>query len=133
MKTNRFIPIAALAGAFMTAAAPAAVAQNHAPTETTTAQMADTSRLSVVQTRPMQFRVLFNKPQSPKIAVRILDSTGKILFNETKAVQSGYMRYFDLSPLQDGTYTFEIVDGQEKYNQSFDILTQTRRIVSSIR
>lgn len=132
MKTIKIVSIIALLGALMTSTAPGASAQVNVVSEKTSST-ATIAKLYVVQTKPMQFKVVFDKPQSTKIAVHILDSMGEILFNETRAVESSYVRYFDLSSLHDGTYTFEIVDGKEKYTQSFDVLTQTRRIVSSIK
>ncbi len=130
MKTNHFISSVALCGLLLTGSAMSVVAQvTDAPEKITT--QAPTANLVVHQTKPMQFRVLFNTPQNPKIAVRILDSEHTVLYQETKAVQTSYLRYFDLSPLHDGTYTFEIVDGNEKYTQSFDVVTNTRRIVSA--
>lgn len=132
MKTIKFIYTVALMWALLTTTAPGVVAQVNEASEYATTR-ADSAILNVVQTQPMQFKVVFDTPQSSKIAVRILDAQGEVLFNETRAVESGYLRYFDLSSLHDGTYTFEILDGKEKYNKSFDILTQTRRIVSSIK
>ncbi len=130
MKTNHFFLSVALCGFLLTSSAVNLVAQVIDAPEKTTKQV-PTAKLVVLQTKPMQFRVLFNTPQNPKIAVRILDSENTVLYQETKVIQTSYLRYFDLSPLHDGTYTFEIVDGNEKYNQSFDIVTQTRRIVSA--
>jgi len=130
MKTSQFLLSTALCGVLLTASAISVVAQVNDASEKVTTQ-ASTAKLVVVQTKPMQFRVLFNTPHNAKIAVRILDSENTVLYQETKAVQTTYLRYFDLSPLHDGTYTFEIVDGNEKYNQSFDVVTQTRRIVSA--
>lgn len=92
---------------------------------------APTPKLLVLQTKPMQVRVLVNTAQNPKITLRILDSENTVLYQETKVVQTSYLRYFDLPSLLDGTYTFEIVDGNEKYNQAFDVVTQTRWIVSA--
>ncbi len=132
MKTIKIISTMALLAALLTIPAPGANAQVNEVSETTT-KLAETAKFLVVQTKPMQFKVVFDKPLSHKIAISILDSTGESLFTETRVVESGYLRYFDLSSLHDGTYTFVVVDGKEKYNQSFDILTQTRRIVSSIK
>jgi hypothetical protein len=92
---------------------------------------ASISDLSVLQVKPMQFRVSFNNKQSRKLSVRIVDTEKNVLYSENSNVSANYLKYFDLSPLLDGTYTFEVMDGKEKYSQSFDILTQTRRIVSA--
>jgi hypothetical protein len=130
MKTNHFFSTVALCGVLLTSSAISVEAQVTDATEKTATQ-APIATLVVSQTKPMQFRVLFNTPQNPKIAIRILDSENTVLYQEIKAVHKSYLRHFDLSSLHDGTYTFEIVDGNEKYNQSFDVVTQTRRIVSA--
>jgi hypothetical protein len=80
----------------------------------------------------MQFRVSYKNPISKNVAVRILDTDKNVLFSENKRTETNYLKYFDLSTLIDGTYTFEITDGKEKATQSFDILTTTSRAVSSI-
>jgi hypothetical protein len=89
-------------------------------------------KLSVLEIKPMQFRVSYRLPQSKSVVVRILDSDKNVLFTENKHSETNYLKYFDLSTLSDGTYTFELTDGKEKYSQSFDILTKTSRVVSSI-
>ena len=91
---------------------------------------ASISDLTVLQVKPMQFRVSFVTKQSRKVSVRIVDADKNVLYSENSNVPANYMKYFDLTPLLDGTYSFEVVDGKEKYSQSFDILTQTQRIVS---
>ena len=90
------------------------------------------NKLSVLEVKPMQFRVLYNTPQANAISVRILDTNKTVLFSETRRTEANYLKHFDLSTLMDGSYTFEIVDGKEKYTQTFDILTKTSRVVSSI-
>ena len=90
------------------------------------------TKLSVLEIKPMQFRVLYILPESKTLLVRILDTNKNVLFTENKRAESTYLKYFDLSTLTDGTYTFEITDGKEKVSQSFDILTKTSRVVSSI-
>lgn len=91
---------------------------------------ASISDLTVLQVKPMQFRVSFVTKQSRKVSVRIVDADKNVLYSENSNVPANYMKYFDLSPLLDGTYSFEVVDGKDKYSQSFNILTQTQRIVS---
>jgi hypothetical protein len=130
MKTNRLLLTAALCGALLMASATSSMAQFNGVSENTSSPKV-AYKLSVLQTKPMQFRVYYSDPQSSKITIRITDAQDHALFSEVNTVSSGYLRYFDLSPLADGTYTFEIVDGKEKYNQSFDIITKTRRVVSA--
>jgi hypothetical protein len=86
--------------------------------------------LTVLQVKPMQFRVSFVNKLGRKVSVRIVDGDKNVLYSENSHVPNNYVKYFDLSPLLDGTYAFEIVDGKDRYSQTFDILTQTQRMVS---
>ena len=130
MKTKNTLLIAALTGLFLSGSALTANAQTTNATAETTQTVSN--KLNVLQVKPMQFRVSYNNPVSKVVAVRILDTDKNILFSENRRVDKTYLKYFDLSTLVDGTYTFEILDGKEKAAQSFDILTTTSRVVSSI-
>lgn len=107
---------------------------SNAQTSTVSSEKTATAstKLSVLEIKPMQFRVSYILPESKTLLVRILDTNKNVLFTENKRAESTYLKYFDLSTLTDGTYTFEITDGKEKVSQSFDILTKTSRVVSSI-
>jgi len=129
MKTKNTLLIAALTGLLLSGSALTVNAQTNNATEKTETV---SNKLTVLQIKPMQFRVSYNQPTSKIVAVRILDTDKNVLFSESKRVDSNYLKYFDLSTLMDGTYTFEITDGKEKATQSFDILTTTSRVVSSI-
>jgi len=129
MKTKNTLLIAALTGLLLSGSALTVNAQTNIATEKTETV---SNKLTVLQIKPMQFRVSYNQPTSKIVAVRILDTDKNVLFSESKRVDSNYLKYFDLSTLMDGTYTFEITDGKEKATQSFDILTTTSRVVSSI-
>lgn len=128
MKTRNIILAAALTGLLFTGSAIESNAQTTAASDKTIAN----NKLSVLEVKPMQFRVSYIQPQSNNVIVRILDTDRTVLFSESKRAESNYLKYFDLSTLTDGTYTFEITDGKEKFTQSFDILTKTSRVVSSI-
>jgi hypothetical protein len=130
MKTRNTLIIAALTGLLFSGSALTVSAQdnNASATQLETAS----TKLNVMQIKPMQFRVSYNGPVSKNLVVRILDTNRNILFTENRRVDTNYLKYFDLSTLVDGTYTFEITDGKEKATQSFDILTTTSRVVSSI-
>jgi len=129
MKTKNTLLIAALTGLLLSGSALTVNAQANIATEKTESV---SNKLTVLQIKPMQFRVSYNNPVSKNVAVRILDTDKNVLFSESRRVDNSYLKYFDLSTLMDGTYTFEITDGKEKATQSFDILTTTSRVVSSI-
>ncbi|MCF2487246.1 hypothetical protein [Dyadobacter sp. CY347] len=129
MKTKNTLLIAALTGLLLSGSALTVNAQTNIATEKTETV---SNKLTVLQIKPMQFRVSYNNPVSKNVAVRILDTDKNVLFSESRRVDNSYLKYFDLSTLMDGTYTFEITDGKEKATQSFDILTTTSRVVSSI-
>ncbi|MCE7059594.1 hypothetical protein [Dyadobacter sp. CY343] len=130
MKTKNTLIIAALTGLLLSGSALNSFAQDTNVSVENTKSASD--NLSILQIKPMQFRVSYNNPVSNTVAVRILDTENNVLFSENKRVNRNYLKYFDLSTLNDGTYTFEITDGKEKASQSFDILTTTSRVVSSI-
>ncbi|TDB65258.1 hypothetical protein [Arundinibacter roseus] len=131
MKTINYFSKAALLGLLAVLFASPLAAQSTDVSDKT-AHATPQTHLHVTQSKPMQFRVSYINPNANKIIVRILDAQDVILFNETSSIESNYVKFFDLSPLLDGTYTFEILDGKEKHSQSFDIMTQTRRLVSAI-
>lgn len=130
MKTKNTLIIAALTGLLLSGSAFTSNAQDNFATADKT--VTASTKLTVLQVKPLQFRVSYNNPISKNVVVRILDNEKNVLFSENKRVENNYLKYFDLSTLMDGTYTFEITDGKEKTAQSFDILTTTSRVVSSI-
>ena len=130
MKTKNTLIIAALTGLLLSGSAINSIAQDNNVSVENTKSASD--NLNILQIKPMQFRVSYNNPVSNTVVVRILDTDKNVLFSENKRVSTNYLKYFDLSTLIDGTYTFEITDGKEKASQSFDILTTTSRVVSSI-
>ena len=119
MKTKNTLLIAALTGLLLSGLALTANAQTNIATSEKTESAS--TKLTVLQIKPMQFRVSYNNPTSKNVAVRILDTDKNVLFQESKRVDNNSLKYFDLSTLMDGTYTFEITDGKEKATQSFDI------------
>jgi hypothetical protein len=130
MKTKNTLFTAALIGMLISGLAFTSNAQTAIATSDKTEST--NNKLTVLQVKPMQFRVSYNNAQANTVIVRILDTDKNILFSENKRAQASYVKYFDLSTLLDGTYTFEITDGKEKSSQTFDILTKTSRVVSSI-
>ncbi len=130
MKTKNTLIIAALTGLLLSGSALTSNAQDNFATADKTVNAS--TKLTVLQVKPLQFRVSYNNPISKNVVVRILDNEKNVLFSENRRVENNYLKYFDLSTLMDGTYTFEITDGKEKTAQSFDILTTTSRVVSSI-
>lgn len=76
------------------------------------------------------FRVKVENLTRKRVNIQIKDAESNILFEQFGASELQYLRNFDLSKLADGTYTFEVNAGKEKYSQSFQILTETNRTVS---
>jgi hypothetical protein len=129
LKTRNNILAAALTGLLFTGLVFNTNAQDTTASEQTAS--AD-KKLKISEVKPLQFRVSYNKAKSDAVVVRILDADKNVLYAESKRTETGYLKYFDLSTLLDGTYTFEITDGKEKFAQSFDLLTKTSRVVSSL-
>ena len=89
------------------------------------------SNFYVMQVKPMQFKITYNFPVRDRVQVRILDVNRNILFGENTLVYKKYEKYFDLSVFADGQYTFELVDGEEKFSHSISVLTKTTRMVTA--
>jgi hypothetical protein len=70
MKTNKIIAIAALAG--MLFINPAVVSSASANVKNTETPSTAAKKLSVLQVKPLQFRVVYAEPQSKSVLVRIL-------------------------------------------------------------
>lgn len=84
--------------------------------------------VKIDEVRQLVFRVLMNNPSRQKVQILIKDADNNILHEQTPGNDERYIRRFNLSTLADGTYTFEIGSGKDKYTQSFQILTQTNRL-----
>lgn len=59
-----------------------------------------------------KFRLQFNNPTPGKVEITISDAMGNALFH-TKIKDRAFVQTFDLSTLQDGTYTFSVIKGRE--------------------
>jgi|GEM_PF-5842737 len=80
----------------------------------------------------LNFDVRFENPNADRIAVDIQDSNANNLFRDAASASAPrYARRFDLSGLEDGTYTFVITNGKEQFKQAFELRTQvqTSRLV----
>lgn len=130
MKSKNTLIIAALTALLLSAPAFNSFAQDNQVSAENTKSVSE--KLNIMQIKPMQFRVSYSNPTTKSISVRIMDTEKNVLFSENRRVDANYLKYFDLSTLVDGTYTFEVTDGKDRATQSFDILTTTSRVVSSI-
>lgn len=86
----------------------------------------------VMQVKPMQFEVSYKYPKTDRVLVRIKDEGQNVIFVEKTLVYKRYQKNFDLSIMKDGQYTFELIDGNEKFVQSFVVATKTQRMATSL-
>ncbi|MDQ1088045.1 MULTISPECIES: hypothetical protein [unclassified Siphonobacter] len=82
----------------------------------------------LAQDSQLRFQLTFQNPDKKKLTIAIKDKENTTLFTETTTSEA-YLRLFDLSTLGDGKYTFEVLGGKNRYTQSFEISTQTNRVV----
>ncbi len=76
----------------------------------------------------LKFKAIVGTAQQEKLSVVIKNENGKIIYSEN-LLSKGYYRTFDLSSVGDGTYKFEISNGNQTYTQTFQIQTTTVRTV----
>ncbi|MEO6288142.1 MAG: hypothetical protein ABIN80_06935 [Dyadobacter sp.] len=86
----------------------------------------------IIEVKPMQFEVSYKYPKTDRVLVRIKDEEKNILFAEKTLVYKKYHKYFDLSTMKDGIYTFELTDGEHKFSQSFTVATKTLRVATAL-
>jgi hypothetical protein len=89
-----------------------------------------TQRLNVKldEVKKLQFRLAIENPTGRKTYIRILDNQKEVLFATTQR-ETSYVKFFNLANLADGAYTFEVVNGDDTFKKSFEILTQTSRVI----
>lgn len=75
---------------------------------------------------------LVEKMKGKKLTVRLRDAKGQALFVEDIAKNAeGYARRFDVSTLEEGSYTLEVTDGETTLKKSVEIRREApARIVS---
>lgn len=74
----------------------------------------------------MTIRLMMEKKAGEKVTVRLLNPSGQILHQEVVARQTRkYGCNFDFSTIQDGSYTLEIVNGNEVQRKTIKISTAT--------
>lgn len=80
----------------------------------------------------LNFDVRFENSNAGRISVDIQDERANNLFRDVaQAKDPRYARRFDLSGLEDGTYTFVISNGKDRFTETFELRTQvqTSRLV----
>lgn len=82
----------------------------------------------LAQDAQLRFQLTFQNPDKQKVTIAIKDKENATLFSET-TTNASYLRLFDLSTLGDGKYTFEVQGSKNRYTQSFELSTQTNRVV----
>ncbi|MFT4030789.1 MAG: hypothetical protein QM669_00055 [Siphonobacter sp.] len=88
----------------------------------------NTLNAQVAQDVNLRFQLTFQNPDKQKLTVVIKDKENLALFTET-TTNANYLRLFDLSTLADGKYTLEVTGGAEHFSKTFELATQTSRMV----
>jgi hypothetical protein len=99
--------------------------KNVTPVETSTSKL----KANVVEIGSLRFKLNFENTSDRQAQVFIQSDNGETLFSQYAISDKQYNRSFDLSNLNDGTYTIEVALGKEKFKHEFTITTQTNRLV----
>lgn len=131
MKTNKMIiglVIAgfAIAGLLKTETANA---QSVPGVEIAKKQSVKNLKVNLLEVNKLHFKLTFENPAGLKTYIRILDTDANVLYSQNAGFEVNYAKYFNLTNLADGTYTFEVVSGKESFKKSLEIMTQTNRVV----
>lgn len=89
-------------------------------------------QLSFHEISNLKFRLEVTEPLMQlhdNIDIFIMSDDRQILFANKYSHHELRITTFDLSPLQDGTYSFEVRSGGKRIAQLFDIKTKLKRVV----
>ncbi|MCU0354465.1 MAG: hypothetical protein MUD08_12125 [Cytophagales bacterium] len=75
-----------------------------------------------------KFKVHFVNNTGKAVTVKLLDAGRNVLYTESVSAKN-YIRKFDLEPLGDGKYQFEITGGGQTVVRQVDLQTVTARTV----
>jgi hypothetical protein len=71
----------------------------------------------------LRCRLFFDNPTGQPVTVRIRDEKGQVQYSERFADRAKFNRAYDLAPLGDGTYTFEVRQGRTVWRQPLRVAT----------
>ncbi|WP_460634251.1 hypothetical protein [Larkinella harenae] len=89
-------------------------------------------QLSFREIGKLKFRLEITQPLlqlHDNVAVFIMSDNRQILYANNYSHHELRVTTFDLSTLQDGTYSFEVRSGGQRFAQLFDIKTKMKRII----
>ncbi|WP_207505182.1 hypothetical protein [Telluribacter humicola] len=90
----------------------------------------DSEELSIQATKDLKFRLTAQSlPTRAYIAIR--NAEGKVLYYEYATKTENISKIFDLSNLEDGTYTFVVETTNGYVAKPFEIKTEVTRTVSA--
>lgn len=91
-------------------------------------------QLSFHETGKLKFRLEVTQPLMllhDNIDVFIMSDSQQIMYANKYSYHELRITTFDLSPLQDGTYSFVVRAGETRVSQQFDIKTKSKRVILS--
>ncbi|MBU1822094.1 MAG: hypothetical protein KKG00_11370 [Bacteroidetes bacterium] len=72
----------------------------------------------------LSMRLMMEKNRGEKVLVRLLNNKGQVLHEEMVGKRTNkYARKFDFSQIQDGSYTLEITNGEERVQKDINLST----------
>jgi len=92
--------------------------------------IANFTNLSVQDMGSLRLKLAIENPLRQKTKIYLMDKDNNVLFDEYSLSSMKYIKFFDLSNLADGNYTFVVESGKDKMKKDFSISTKTLRDVS---
>lgn len=82
----------------------------------------------------LRCRLFFDNPEAKPVTIIIRDAKGQKQHEETLYKLAKFNRAYNLAPLGDGTYTFEVSQGKTLYTQDFTVeTTHSRQVAMTIK
>ncbi len=79
-----------------------------------------------------KFIVAVSNPEGKTFDVFVRNEAGEVKYEETVRRELKYGRLYNLTSLADGKYTFVVRNGRQRYSQTFQISSNTDRLVTKL-
>jgi len=82
---------------------------------------------AVVSGLPNNFKVIYTKEGQERVKIRIKNEEGKLMRVDKVTSNNGFMKRYDLTNLDAGNYSFELIDRDNKTLHSVQVTESTAK------
>ncbi|WP_421890735.1 hypothetical protein [Marinoscillum sp.] len=91
------------------------------------------NRARVIASKSDIFKVLYVNSESPVVKIRLRDNEGKLIHTDRVKNEGGFMKPYDLSKLENGTYYFEFTDQYGVISEKIELQPEKESSTLSVK